>query len=585
MIPSLSQEELTQYASSAQTIQEPTGTDYSKGVSVGRTIPAKWWNWLFSNATKRIVQSRNDANNMLTELKNVVTDAGLTPSGSDNTQLTQAVEAKADKQIDDYVAYTKALVGYWNNLPQIMLPNSSSSRAVINKIANAPEDIYFTRKTSGTSKCVITKDFKNFLTTDIPIGETHALIYFGDTYVHVYVLFYKLHVLTSDDFINWTEVAVIDLTQSIGGNSTRYDVLCAFVIEDTLYVARSYTFGSESGTSSNRAYTDLIYTSDLETFSTSLNIASAPGCWNTYEVGDQFAFEPTHIDGSLYLISGFLTFDTSTLTFTSAVGAVPGAQTVRSPTFKLNGVGIFCTLRREYSSEGYHYNCVQFCKFIPDGGSTWQDISGYAMHYACSSACGDVIILQPEYSMSRFSFIFNLPVDYTFPKCTAFSYDGVNIVNFPTQFNTAEGLVNGVISAVFKIENYYYLSVCTGIANNGFVMYTLYRTSHLSNDYNDYEIVSAPSIQGRHGEMFTAGVGDIIISVYGEYSLDLGVTWHKSNSYTDSIGVGTHKGDIFFNDTWFRSPGSVNTWDIAEYATRLTQSRINRVIGHTLYLR
>ena len=113
MIPSLSQEEITQYASDAQTIQQPQGTDYSQGVKAGRTIPAKWWNWLFSASTKRIVQARSDANNMLTELKNVVTDAGLTPTASDNTQLTQAVEAKADTQIDKFIEDKRQYLSGW----------------------------------------------------------------------------------------------------------------------------------------------------------------------------------------------------------------------------------------------------------------------------------------------------------------------------------------------------------------------------------------------------------------------------------------------------------------------------------------
>ena len=120
MIPSLSQEELTQYASNAQTIQEPTGLDYSQGAKAGRTIPAKWWNWLFSNVTKRIVQSRNDADDMLTELKNVVTNAGLTPSGEDYTQLRQAIDIKADRQIERFVANKKNWGQYWGEAQLII---------------------------------------------------------------------------------------------------------------------------------------------------------------------------------------------------------------------------------------------------------------------------------------------------------------------------------------------------------------------------------------------------------------------------------------------------------------------------------
>ena len=111
MLPQLTQETLNEYAHDAQTTQQPYGADYTQGVRVGKTIPAKWWNWLFNAATKRIFQSKNDAQDMLTEMKNVVTDAGLTPDASDNTQLNQAIEAKADIQIGKYIEKEKRRLG------------------------------------------------------------------------------------------------------------------------------------------------------------------------------------------------------------------------------------------------------------------------------------------------------------------------------------------------------------------------------------------------------------------------------------------------------------------------------------------
>lgn len=128
MISQLSQEAMTEYASNAQTIQEPTGADYSRGVAVGRTIPAKWWNWLFRASTKRIEQSRNDAQSMLSELQNVVTDAGLTPSAADSTQLAQAVEAKTDVQINTYITNKQNFYSMWDVIDtQGLLPQNTSS--------------------------------------------------------------------------------------------------------------------------------------------------------------------------------------------------------------------------------------------------------------------------------------------------------------------------------------------------------------------------------------------------------------------------------------------------------------------------
>lgn len=136
MIPSLSQETITEYASEAQTIQEPTGTDYTQGVRVGKTVPAKWWNWLFSAVTKRVVQSRTDANNMLTELKNVVTDAGLTPSASDNTQLEKAITTKANTQINEYVLANKInFTHIWRQLAVIVNGEDITDQSYFDSLA------------------------------------------------------------------------------------------------------------------------------------------------------------------------------------------------------------------------------------------------------------------------------------------------------------------------------------------------------------------------------------------------------------------------------------------------------------------
>lgn len=103
MKPTLDEQDITVYASDAQTIQEPFGSDYSQGVAVGKTIPAKWWNWLFRAATTRLHQAFSDLTNIFVELKNLVLTAGLTPDATDSTQITQAVVAKADTQINTYV--------------------------------------------------------------------------------------------------------------------------------------------------------------------------------------------------------------------------------------------------------------------------------------------------------------------------------------------------------------------------------------------------------------------------------------------------------------------------------------------------
>ena len=103
MRPALDEQELTVYASNAQTIQEPYGSDYSQGVRVGKTIPAKWWNWLFNAVTARLVKAFNDVTDIFTEIKNFIQNAGITLSASDDGQAVQALTVYADSSITEYV--------------------------------------------------------------------------------------------------------------------------------------------------------------------------------------------------------------------------------------------------------------------------------------------------------------------------------------------------------------------------------------------------------------------------------------------------------------------------------------------------
>lgn len=155
MISQLSQETVTEYASDAQTIQEPQGADYSRGVQVGKTVPAKWWNWLFNAVTKRASQSKTDAQNMLNELKNVVTDAGLTPDASDSTQMAQAVVAKTDAQIDDYVYHKQGFFADWQAAPVPEVPAGYWRSIIASPNASAACSVRFL----ATDAYTLTKDF------------------------------------------------------------------------------------------------------------------------------------------------------------------------------------------------------------------------------------------------------------------------------------------------------------------------------------------------------------------------------------------------------------------------------------------
>lgn len=113
MIQQLEQETLSPYAADATVRQEPQGVDRSRGAQVGRTIPAKWWNWLFNAITKRAGQAKNDSQAMLTEMQNVVLDTGATLDSSDSSQLADAIRTKASTQLVQYIDSSKAIYVQW----------------------------------------------------------------------------------------------------------------------------------------------------------------------------------------------------------------------------------------------------------------------------------------------------------------------------------------------------------------------------------------------------------------------------------------------------------------------------------------
>lgn len=256
MIPSLSQETFTQYASDAQTIQEPTGADYSRGVSVGRTIPAKWWNWLFSNATKRIVQSRNDADNMLTEMKNVVTDAGLTPIASDNTQLTQAIEAKTDEQIDKYIEGKKGYFIDWASSPVTMnLP--SGQYAYVQGGATLAQVGYVRATPTASSEIYVDAIYEAYTTDGVSWGPTIKFSFSTPIarvdsnmlkFKNRYFKFFSgtsstswqntcyTYIYVSDDLVNWElyrKIVLVSTNQAVAVNNFRPSMA---VTNDALYL-------------------------------------------------------------------------------------------------------------------------------------------------------------------------------------------------------------------------------------------------------------------------------------------------------------------------------------------------------------
>ena len=93
MINALTQEDINIFSSDPAGVKEQPGSPYyADGVEVGYTAPAKWWNWLWNTITTFFTGSKADRQNILTELKNVLSAAAIVPSNNDNYQLSKAVD-------------------------------------------------------------------------------------------------------------------------------------------------------------------------------------------------------------------------------------------------------------------------------------------------------------------------------------------------------------------------------------------------------------------------------------------------------------------------------------------------------------
>ena len=80
-------ENITEYAKNATAIEEPS--EYSTGVKVGWTAPAKWWNWLMNAFSRRLGETYETVKSIHEEIKNAV---GGTLDETSNTQLKNTLD-------------------------------------------------------------------------------------------------------------------------------------------------------------------------------------------------------------------------------------------------------------------------------------------------------------------------------------------------------------------------------------------------------------------------------------------------------------------------------------------------------------
>lgn len=245
MNSTLHEEDITEYASDATTIQEPQGADYSVGARVGRTVPAKWWNWLFRETTKRFHQMYTDVLNMFNELTHVVTSAGLTPDDEDKTQLTQAIKIHADERIDARVASNPFLK--WQPFESSVTGDLDIPAARLNDsrpywgtfvIANVNGKVF--RVFAG--KLYVSDNLINWQILPISAAFSYpymAVAYYNGNYYFAYTpktsSGNRFCISISQDLRHFTTILTVSLTLS-----TTSAVLAFTEVEGTLYLVVGY---------------------------------------------------------------------------------------------------------------------------------------------------------------------------------------------------------------------------------------------------------------------------------------------------------------------------------------------------------
>ena len=192
----LTQEQLEVYATNATAIDKPQGTNYTQGVKVGRTIPAKWWNWLFNALTRCLNSVYTDSLRVFTEVKNTITLAGLTPSSSDNTQMAQAAQILSERAVASYVDNKKRQLFYnWSSSECTGIPWANLiSIDSISHIRGAENKGFITRVTytrSGTTKqsYYVSADMLTWqIVRDVYDSLYADCVYFNGKYYFIYGL-------------------------------------------------------------------------------------------------------------------------------------------------------------------------------------------------------------------------------------------------------------------------------------------------------------------------------------------------------------------------------------------------------------
>ena len=624
MITQLSQEQITEYASDAQTTQQPTGSDYSQGVRVGKTIPAKWWNWLFNAATKRVSQAYNDSNNMLTEMKNVVTDAGLTPSASDDTQLAQAVAAKTNAQIGEFL-YDKSIIFdrwryqpvYLDGVKHVPTGQGGLEKGRIYDIHEA-NGVYFgvvegLESAGGgwvEETFAFSYDLVHWNSTNAYLDMANGVHIFSDGQYGVvylngywYVLMYHGTAGSGYSGMFWRLWRSVDLhTWYEVSTYTRTEVYTEYARRPfiTVFDNKIYMYVNNGGT---REYPVLRYSTDginwtdvsidnpltgsmFPTGSGDAEYSKYPdieGFWLTYDVYP--------LENNKYIVGNTLVSDGvwSSLTYQRYGGSTSNA---------VDNTRAF-TPRVQHLRNGYtvidrlvnvNYNLLYTIIVDPSGNVVFKsfDSTGNTNLYSIERTDEKEYILLgvTNYTLTnspRYSEMVIFAGQYT--------EDGVTMHNLPI----SNCDVVGTPSCFAVLEAY-------STSSSALRRLRVYTAQDLTEDISDYEIVSdtAGIISSRdftfqRKSFCYGGERNVIVGMNSQRHPD-----YFNGLYTDDFGENWHVGTVQMlwgtqNGTYpvMRALGekllyfsAINrAYFVSEYRIYSTEVAVNKVVGHTLYLK
>lgn len=591
MITELSQQTIAEYASDALTTQKPEGTDYSQGVRVGRTIPAKWWNWLFNAVTKRLIQSNADAQDMLTEMQNTVTDAGLTLDGTDDTQLSQAIDIKADTRIDEFVDAKRA--------DTLRLWESKKPREMFNFVARGRNGlpVYYLQAIgpylypSGYKKASAQRMFEvngvYFAAgqTTLILAYQYALIYSVDLVNWFSASPFKGRVSDAEDPEAYFEYGVVYFKNMWFARTVERKTVNTYGYY-TVRIRRSYDLANweEVFTNSrgplasfaNRgmivAFDDALYFSDVNGDLYKIT-ASAQGitCTATGASGIDTgwsgwtAFNARNISDEAVIINNYL-LNRTTGAMTNIVAA--GFNTIKfciSVSFG-NGTG---AVGGASSASDSNYNLAYYARalYMVHSDGTVDSLLADAQQYEYYIlGAFDNMLIRRDRTLALVSSL-------------AFSYDGTNFSPLPYEGNNYMWPVCKIGSTI----------ICT-FGNNK--LYSI--ENALSSNIEDYTLInsSLPSyvsmnLGGLYTQTMFYSAYDKALVVPGAASFDGGKTWVQctvtTTRETYSFSGPSQGINKYGKRISFCGRNATSTYE-DEVEVAETHPCVNRVLGQTLYL-